>query len=74
MALVDIDIEDYLDEVDTKYLIKELRIRKEKGTLKGDADDIFHVLEAWEKWPDITNVLEQRKQEWVIENWERIEP
>lgn len=29
MASIDIDIEDYLDEVDTKYLIEELKSRKE---------------------------------------------
>jgi hypothetical protein len=74
MALVDIDIEDYLDEVDAKFLIKELRRRQKEGTLHEDASGIFKALEDHEKWPEIKSVLDQQKQDWVIENWERIMP
>jgi hypothetical protein len=72
MAYVEIDIEDYLDDVDSKYLITELRKRKNNNTLKEDANDIFRAYEDSEKWPEIKTVLDQQKQDWVIENWNNI--
>ncbi len=38
MARIDIEIEDYLDEVDTKYLVQELLKRKDRNKYKLDMD------------------------------------
>jgi hypothetical protein len=40
MARIDIEIEDYLDEVDTKYLVQELKKRKDFKDFKFDIDQI----------------------------------
>ena len=75
MALVDVDIEDYLDEVSTSNLIKELEIRKRRGNLSKENGKIIDLFEVdIPAWPPIKSVLDQQKQDWVIENWERITP
>lgn len=40
MARIDVDIEEYLDEVDTKYLVQELKKRKDWASYKIDLDNI----------------------------------
>ena len=75
MALVDVDIEDYLDEVNTVYLIKELKARQKAGRMtKEDGQLIDKIEAAVPEWPEIKTVLDQQKQDWVIENWEKITP
>lgn len=44
MARIDVEIEDYLDEVDTKYLVQELLKRKDRNKYKIDITD-FDILE-----------------------------
>jgi uncharacterized phage-like protein YoqJ len=39
MARIDIEIEEYLDEVDTKYLVQELNKRKDRNNYRIDIDD-----------------------------------
>ena len=38
MARIDVEIEDYLDEVNTKYLVQELKRRKDLKDYKLDID------------------------------------
>lgn len=40
MARIDVEIEDYLDEVDTKYLVQELKKRKDFKSIDLDLRDI----------------------------------
>ena len=40
MARIDIEIEDYLDEVDTKYLVRELQKRKDLKDFKIDLGEV----------------------------------
>jgi len=40
MARIDIEIEEYLDEVDTKYLVQELKKRKDLRDYKVNIDTI----------------------------------
>ncbi len=50
MATIDIDIEDYLDEVDTDYLVNELKHRKVLPThFKYNEDE--PDLTCWGKYP-----------------------
>ena len=65
MAFIDVDIEDYIDEISDYNLIKELKKRADQG--KEEAVLVF-------KWPEIETVLDQQKQDWVIENWNNIQP
>jgi hypothetical protein len=44
MARIDIEIEEYLDEVDTKYLIQELQKRKDLINFRLDID-LFQIPE-----------------------------
>ena len=39
MARIDIEIKEYLDEVDTKYLVQELNKRKDRNNYRIDIDD-----------------------------------
>lgn len=43
MALIDIEIEDYLDEVDTKYLVQELLKRKNRKKYKSNPLDDLDI-------------------------------
>jgi len=40
MARIDVEIEDYLDEVDTKYLVQELKKRKDFKITELNLNDI----------------------------------
>ena len=80
MASIDIDIEDYIDEISDYYLIKELKRRADNGNQKAKdafkeaAKEIIKEEEKESGWPEIKTVLDQLKQDWVNENWERITP
>jgi len=79
MALVDVDIEDYLDEVSDYYLIKELKRRATNKTTKKELMEAFRELqeddgEAVDYWPEIKTLLDKQKREWVNQNWEEIKP
>lgn len=74
MARIDIDLEDYLDEVDTRFLIRELNNRKKIGQLKNDLDEILDELEINDFCPPIKTILDQQKRDWVNENWDKIQP
>jgi hypothetical protein len=41
MARIDIDVEDYLDEVDTKYLVQELKKRHDLTKYAVDFKDMY---------------------------------
>lgn len=76
MARIDIEIEDYLDEVDTKYLVQELNKRKDRGNYKIDIDDydipVFNNsgqllnfikrLLGLRQWHDINRVISEIKE------------
>lgn len=76
MAQVDFEIEDYLDECDTRYLVRELVRRKVKGDILKDLDELVDEIEALIKpsWPEIKTLADKQKQEWVNQNWEGIKP
>lgn len=78
MAIIDIDIEDYIDEISDYYLIKELKRRANNKQTRKDLQEAFKELQEEEKkesgWVEIMTILDKQKQEWVNENWERIEP
>ena len=78
MAITDIDIEDYIDEISDYYLIKELKRRANNKQTRKDLQEAFKELQEEEKkesgWVEIMTILDKQKQEWVNENWERIEP
>lgn len=80
MATIDIDIEDYIDEIDDYFLIKELKRRadngnkKAKDAFKESIRDVLKEDEEGQNWSKIKTISDQQKKEWVIENWERIEP
>jgi len=81
MATIDIDIEDYIDEIDDYFLIKELKRRSDNGNKKcKDAykESVIDFLEQEgeenTKWPEINTILDEQRREWVNENWERITP
>ena len=72
MARIDVDIEDYLDEVDTRFLVREFQTRKKAGKLIKEIAVILDELDINGKWPEIKTVLDQQKQDWVIENWDKL--
>lgn len=63
MALIDIEIEDYLDEVDTKYLVQELQKRKDRKEykIKLDLDDLPDFKNSNEIFKYIRRVLGLRE-------------
>ena len=80
MATIDIDIEDYIDEIDDYFLIRELKRRADNGNKKAkeafkeSVREVIKEDDEGDKWPEIKTIADQQKQEWVIENWERITP
>ena len=76
MARIDIEIEEYLDEVDTKYLVQELNKRKDRNNYRIDIDDydipIFKDSEqllkyikrllGLSKWHDKNRVISEIKE------------
>jgi hypothetical protein len=73
MTYVEIDIEDYLDEVPADCLIKELKRRKRDGKLSKEDDKFVGSKDDWiEDWPEIKSVSDQQKQEFIKENWNNI--
>ena len=62
MVTIDIDIENYIDEIDDYFLIKELKHRADNGNKKAkDAfkESIKEVLvedDEAEKWPEIKTI------------------
>jgi len=72
MAQIDIEIEDYLDEVDTKYLVQELQKRKDckEYKIKLDLDYLPDFKNSNEIFKYIRRVLGLREwhdKERVIE-------
>ena len=76
MAIIDFDIEDYIDEISDDCLIKELKRRKNHRKLKEYLKEAFKEFKEEERkesgWPEIRTILDKQKQEWVNENWEKI--
>ena len=73
MAYIDIDIEDYLDEVDTRFLVRELNDRKKTGKLKKELDEIIDELDIDPPgWPKIKTLMDKEKQEYILNNWDKI--
>lgn len=78
MATIDIDIENYIDEIDDYYLIRELKRRadnKNKKAQESFKEIINEMIKGEEDkigWPKILTVADKQKQEWIIENWDNI--
>lgn len=71
MALIKVDIEDYIDEIDDYYLIKELKRRADNGN-KSVIDFIENEDDKITLWPEIKTIADHQKREWVNENWDNI--
>jgi len=74
---IDIDIEDYIDEIDDYFLIKELKRRANNKTGKKELAEAFKELqedggEEVAYWPEIKTLDDKLRRDWVNENWERI--
>lgn len=78
MATIDIYIENYIDEIDDYYLIRELKRRadnKNKKAQESFKEIINEMIKGEEDvigWPKILTVADKQKQEWIIENWDNI--
>ena len=78
MATIDIDIEDYLDEVSDYYLIRELKRRADNGNAKAKNsfnEDFKEVMDEFNEegiWPEIKTLDDERRRDWVNENWNNI--
>ena len=79
MALIKVDIEDYIDEIDDYYLIKELKRRADNGNKNAKKTYKESVIDFIENkddkitlWPEIKTIADQQKREWVNENWDNI--
>lgn len=76
MALIDIEIEDYLDEVDTRYLVQELQKRKDLKNYKikldqfdlpdfKNSNDIFEYIKkvlGLREWHDKDRVIAEIRE------------
>lgn len=78
MAHIDIDIEDYLDEVDDHYLIKELMRRFESKnekirlSFKNEFKEILKEYDDDAGWPAIETLVDIEKKEYIVRNWNNL--
>ena len=77
MAKINIDIEDYLDEVDEQVLFNELerRYKRMSKSVKVEFDDfVFGIMEDEfnSGWPDVKTMADEIKREYIKENWDKL--